>query len=283
MLISDNLIDTTELETTTDSLTLLQLSDLHLYQNVNGGLLGVNCQQTFEATLQHALNFCANPDLLILTGDLAQEPKPAVYQKIYHRLEQTGVCYACIAGNHDVTDKNTAGKHIAVTPINKHLANKKRIVSKHWQLLFINSGNPGQVNGHIDQATLTWLQQHLTDCKRSTVIIMHHQPIPVGSAWLDKLGINNQAEFWQTVSDYPHLKLVLFGHVHQAFSGCYAHVQVLSSPSTCVQFKPKSDGFAIDNLPPGYRWLTLHADGTFTTDVNRLPTMPKVNTQATGY
>jgi Icc protein len=41
----------------------------------------------------------------------------------------------------------------------------------------------------------------------------------------------------------------------------------MSSPSTCAQFQPSSDTFALDTRPPGYRWIDLHADGSIDTSV----------------
>jgi len=41
-------------------------------------------------------------------------------------------------------------------------------------------------------------------------------------------------------------------------------------PSTCAQFLPHSEQFAIDPAPPGYRRLTLRADGSIDTEVVRL-------------
>ncbi len=36
----------------------------------------------------------------------------------------------------------------------------------------------------------------------------------------------------------------------------------MTTPSTCAQFRPASADFALDAKPPGYRWLTLHEDGS---------------------
>ena len=41
-------------------------------------------------------------------------------------------------------------------------------------------------------------------------------------------------------------------------------------PSTCVQFKPGSEDFAVDDAAPGYRWFDLHADGRIETAVSRV-------------
>jgi Icc protein len=47
-------------------------------------------------------------------------------------------------------------------------------------------------------------------------------------------------------------------------------VRLLSVPSTCVQFKPLSDDFAIDDLSPGYRWFDLYPNGDIVTQVSRV-------------
>jgi Icc protein len=44
-------------------------------------------------------------------------------------------------------------------------------------------------------------------------------------------------------------------------------VQFLSTPSTCAQFLPHSEFFALDERPPGLRWLDLHPDGRVATPV----------------
>ena len=46
-----------------------------------------------------------------------------------------------------------------------------------------------------------------------------------------------------------------------------ATVRLLATPSTGAQFLPRSEHFAIDQRPPAYRRLTLHANGTVDTDV----------------
>jgi Icc protein len=44
-------------------------------------------------------------------------------------------------------------------------------------------------------------------------------------------------------------------------------VLFVSTPSTCAQFLPKSEFFALDERPPAARWLELHADGRIETEV----------------
>ena len=47
-------------------------------------------------------------------------------------------------------------------------------------------------------------------------------------------------------------------------------VPVWGSPSTCFQFQPRSQTFAVDASGPGYRWLYLQDDGSVGTEVKRI-------------
>jgi Icc protein len=96
---------------------------------------------------------------------------------------------------------------------------------------------------------------------------MHHQPLNMGSAWLDGVGLRDADQFLAVLERSPDVRGVLWGHVHQASDRMRGDVRFLSAPSTCSQFLPSSDFFAIDNRPPGMRWLSLHPDGRLDTEV----------------
>ncbi|MBX2809216.1 MAG: 3',5'-cyclic-AMP phosphodiesterase, partial [Cellvibrionaceae bacterium] len=70
---------------------------------------------------------------------------------------------------------------------------------------------------------------------------------------------------------YTHVKLILWGHIHQEFDALHEGVRLLASPSTCIQFAPGKNEFTLDKTMPGYRWLELHDDGSISTHVERLP------------
>ena len=64
-----------------------------------------------------------------------------------------------------------------------------------------------------------------------------------------------------------HVKAVVCGHVHQATDRQRNDVRFMSTPSTCAQFLPGSEFFALDDRPPGLRWLELKPDGRIETEV----------------
>jgi Icc protein len=81
------------------------------------------------------------------------------------------------------------------------------------------------------------------------------------------VGLKNAAEFWRIVDQHSNVRAVVWGHVHQCFDELRGNVRLLATPSTCAQFMPGSNEFALDTLPPAYRTLQLRADGTLTTEV----------------
>jgi Icc protein len=71
----------------------------------------------------------------------------------------------------------------------------------------------------------------------------------------------------EIVDNSKRVRGIIWGHVHQASDRRRHGVRLMSTPSTCTQFLPNSDSFALDSRPPGYRWLNLMANGRIDTDV----------------
>ena len=64
----------------------------------------------------------------------------------------------------------------------------------------------------------------------------------------------------------------------------YKGIKMMASPSTCIQFLPMSDEFAVDPIPPGYRWLELHPDGRIVTGIRRIEEIPgHIDMASVGY
>ena len=72
------------------------------------------------------------------------------------------------------------------------------------------------------------------------------------------------------IDRYPQVKAILCGHIHQDLDRTYHGVRVLATPSTCIQFMPDSDDFALDHNNPGWRYLELTKDGRIITSVHRI-------------
>jgi len=94
--------------------------------------------------------------------------------------------------------------------------------------------------------------------------------VAVGSRWLDAIGLVNVEEFFDVLGRHAQVQGVIFGHIHQVFEMQRKGVHLMGTPSTCIQFMPNEDDFALDHQKPGYRHLTLRANGEIETDVARI-------------
>lgn len=249
-------------------LKILQITDTHLFRDSTRSLLGVNTDESLRAVLSEiqTTTDTKNFDLILLTGDLAQDGSEAAYERLAQLLEPFKLPVYCLVGNHD--DLNILSK---VYPCG-NIKCENHIVFPKWHLILLNSQLPGQVQGYLDQSQLNFLRQCLNSHPNHyAVILFHHQPTAVGAKWLDALGIENANEFWKIIADYPKVNLVSFGHVHQEFDKKINGIQCFATPSTCIQFKRGQDHFGLENLPPGYRWLNLFPDGHIESGVHRIP------------
>lgn len=245
-------------------LRLLQLTDLHLFGDPGGQLLGITTRDSFEAVLELALSSSEQPSALILSGDLVHDETPAGYRYLRETLKHTELPHYCVAGNHD--DLRLMDEHLgpaAVGPVAL-----RRLDG--WNLVFLNSSVPGSDGGHLTDTQLSQLEDLLEENQAPTMMFLHHHPLPIQSAWMDTMGVDNGNRLMDLCARSPQVKAIAFGHVHQAFTFRHGDCAVLGTPSTCFQFLPGSRDFAIDDSPPGYRELILYPDGRFTTSVFRL-------------
>lgn len=144
--------------------------------------------------------------------------------------------------------------------------------SESWRIVCIDSCEADVASGRVSREELRRLAALLREAPpRHTVVALHHPPLPVGTAWLDEVGLLNGEEFLATVKDSDRARLVLFGHVHQAFDARLDTLRILGTPSTCRQFEVGSDTFAVDDMPPAYRRVTLCPEGRVETSVVWVP------------
>lgn len=260
-------------------LLIAQISDLHLFADERQDLLGWNTWESLEVILQRLMSCNPLPEMILLTGDLSQDETEGAYRRVIQRLAPLGIPTYWLPGNHDHVP--TMERVLNEPPIYAD----KIIERGGWKFLLLNTNVPGQVHGVLTGASLQWLKTQLsqTPTDQPTLIALHHPPFLVGSPWLDKSGLQNTAAFLEIIDRFPQVRLVLFGHIHQEFEHRRQAVTYLSTPSTCIQFMPKSTNFALDDARPGFRMLKLYRDGQFETMIHRVSFRQQLDFAAQGY
>lgn len=275
-----------KISTPDEQLNVLQITDLHLStptsaladDDIDNNPNIFVCQHSFEKILEQALSEDIRCDLIVVTGDLVNQVQPDIYDHIFEILQATNIPFACIAGNHDVTDEVGSDlpffqRELVAQPTDARLLSRHVIETEHWQLLLLDSSITGKVAGEVTATDIDWLCAQLQECNKPALIALHHHVIPVESDWIDTHMAENTEAFWQHMAPFEQLKVIISGHTHQEQVRYRQGVSVYSTPSTCYQFKPYKDDFAYDeNARPGYRWLQLANNGKVASWVKRLDT-----------
>jgi Icc protein len=247
-------------------LSVVQITDTHLFADEAGELAGVRTWDSFRSTLALARSRHWPPDLVLATGDLVHDGSAAGYRALQREFAGLNVPVYCLSGNHDEGPKlleSLNGGQVSAADFALH---------GPWGFVFVDTNVPGSNGGHLGAAALQRLRSSLDALAgRHGMVCLHHQPVPVGSRWLDTMQLDNGHALFELLGNYPNVRCLLWGHVHQEFDRQWNGLRLLACPSTCIQFTPESEDFSLDCRPPGYRWLHLYPDGRIDTGVQRLP------------
>ncbi len=245
------------------ALRVLQLTDPHLMADPAGALLGVNTRDSLDAVIEQVLHDRGQPDLVLATGDIAQDATEEAYRLFGDKLEAFRCRSAWIAGNHDDSPLLT---RIAA----ERQADQRHIVQGGWQFVLLDTSVPGKVFGELAESELAFLESALSQNPETPALVaLHHHPIEIDTEWMSPIGLRNRDAFWQVVDRFPQVKIVLWGHIHQELDQARNGVRLLATPSTCIQFTAGSVEFSVEDKGPGYRWFELQPSGDFSTEVRR--------------
>lgn len=248
---------------------ILQITDTHLFAGKHQSLLGVNTWASYDAVLDAIAAQQREFDLIIATGDLAQDHSIEAYQHFAEGISRLSAPCVWLPGNHDFQPA------MFDTLAKAKIADAKRVfLGDRWQLVMLDSQVFGVPHGMLSEYQLEWLEKALAQApERHTLVVLHHHPQASGCTWLDQHSLRNPHQLSAVLENYPLAKTLICGHIHQEMDIQWQGRRILAAPSTCVQFKPHCTGFTIDSVAPGWRWLELETDGSVRTEVNRLQTL----------
>ena len=251
------------------SLRIVQISDTHLFADPEGELLGVRTRTGTEAVINHVRSEVGTFDLMIISGDLVHE-EGAAYEQLRGLLGDWLPLCRVIPGNHDKRGSLREAFPESYSPLQGDVVFEQKLGD--WQLIGLDTLMAGHVEGEIKERQWEWLEGLLTEnAEHPTVIFMHHPAVLIGSGWLDQLGLIESERFQQLVKNSPQVKLVSAGHVHQESTTTIGHATACTLPAASVQFAVGTDEFAVGSESPGYRIIDLEDDGSFVTEVVRVP------------
>lgn len=247
------------------SVRVVQVTDSHLFEDPGGALVGMNCEEGLHDVLALIRQHDAAPAAVLCTGDISQDNSCASYQRYLRTVATLQAPQYWLPGNHDelARMREAVGiDHPCFTPA---------FDVGGWRVIMLNSSVAGKVHGRLEQPELDFLHEQLNNSvDRHALVCLHHNCVPVTAAWLQQHALKNPDALFEVLDAFTHVKAVLFGHIHQELVHERRQVLYLGSPSTCVQFHPEKNAFALDPTNPGYRWLELFSNGDLRTGIRRV-------------
>ena len=245
-----------------EALKLVQLSDCHVSSDPDTEYRGQNAGRSLERLLPAVRSF--EPDLLLLTGDVSEDAGAASYRRVSRLLDTLGVPVHALPGNHD--DPSIMQNHFDQGPWSGPWTH----TWENWLMVLLDSTAPGAIGGVFSDADIEGLRAVLAGSVAEHVLIaLHHQPVAVGSPWIDKYALADAGAFLEVVGSDARVRCVTWGHVHQDFGTERSGVKFLGSPSSVANGVPGGERFTLDEGGPACRWLMLDREGAVETGLLR--------------
>lgn len=242
---------------------IAQITDCHLYaERHKTGYNDINPFNSLQQVLQKVKQDM--PDLILFTGDISGDASHQSYLHFVMLCEQEldDTEWYWIPGNHD--DPVILN---SLLPDN-NLLSRTPISTDHW-LIHGLSSHYEKTLGKVDEVCMESLLVRVDEAiDKHHMIAVHHHPIPV-EGWMDKHELLNRDEFVQHLSQRSKVSLVIYGHIHTERQHKIAGTTYLACPSSCWQWRC-SNAFGWTDDAPGYRLLTLDAEGLFHTQIKRI-------------
>lgn len=238
---------------------IAQLTDLHLRPR------GLPANRVVETNMLAARALAAaarhRPDVILLTGDLADRGEPGAYRELARMLAagpDLPPMFA-IPGNHDDRAAMTAALP-ALAPLADGFI-QYAVEGFPARLVLADTLVPGSSAGALCPARLAWLEATLAAAPdRPTLLAMHHPPFATGIGHMDRIALQDPEGFAALLARHPQVRLVACGHVHRPVVTRIAEAVVVIAPSVAhqVALDLRADAPSAFVLEPGafllHRW-----------------------------
>lgn len=254
---------------------VLQLSDIHLRGDNRLSFRVVDTRHCLEVMVAHLKSLEQQPDCIVITGDLADNGDPGAYRILRETLVFPGIPIYALPGNHDHRDRmrEILPEWCPVTTedMEPYICYAQDVGP--FQLVAIDTMQPGSHSGHCHPQVATWLERVLA--KRPdmpTLLFMHHPPFLTGLGVMDE-PFENQDILAGIIRKNPQTRLCC-GHMHRTIMTQWMGCVAMTAPSVSMQIEldlSKSGGDEFRMETPGYLLHHWH-EGACNTHVCQIAT-----------
>lgn len=211
---------------------IVQITDIHIGFDQKSRF-EMN-KKRFRQTVQAVRKLEPRPDLIVITGDIADKGDVASYEWFRQEIRQLSLPILMCMGNHD-----SRASFRQVFPDAAHEDGFiQYVVDDHpLRIVVVDTLEEGRHGGGFCEKRAAWLEARLAEAPdRPTLLVLHHPPIDTGIEWMT-IG---PAEPWvqrftDVVSRHRQVVGALCGHVHRTIVTSWAGTTLTVCPSTAPQ------------------------------------------------
>jgi Icc protein len=210
---------------------IAQISDLHIKPPGHLAYGRVDTARAFERCVAALNEFAPRPDLVVISGDLADTPTTEEYEYLKRLLAPLRLPFVGIPGNHDSRELMRSAFPKAAYAFPSGPLNQ-RVEIGGLDLVLLDSSVHGKPHGELDAPTLQWLETTLASSNGlPALLFLHHPPFNTGIWHMDRQNLRNADELAVIVRRHPRVQLVAAGHVHRATLTMFAGVPATICPA----------------------------------------------------
>jgi 3',5'-cyclic AMP phosphodiesterase CpdA len=243
-----------------------QISDLHLTDD-GEAVCGADPGPAFAAAVAHVNDLDPPVDLVLITGDLAEQGTRGAYERFRRIADALAAPVFVVPGNHDRREEMRAA--FAGT---RYLPDA--MMESYWQyvvegfalrLIALDTLVEGSGHGELCAARLGWLDAVLCAAPdRASVLFMHHPPFTTGLVDMDRINCRSADALDRLLRRHRQVVHLVCGHVHRSILTVWAGIGASSSPSPSHAVRLDLREEALTELvpePPGLH-LHLYSEGS---------------------
>ena len=220
----------------TATLLIAQLTDLHVGAEDDPSSAGNFAR--FAECLAAIGSAIRRPDLVLLTGDIAEKGDEASYARVFSAMEALGVRWAATLGNHD----DPAAFRAAAAQSETAFFKPGGVVEAgSWRIVLADTRREGRTGGYFDEARARLLDEMLAACPEvPTLLAIHHPPVAVGIDWIDP----EPEAAWigclrKVLLRHRQVHQIICGHVHVPVMTQFGGIPLSIAPATAAQSWPE--------------------------------------------
>lgn len=211
---------------------IAQISDLHIAAGEQKTFGVAPMAENLQRCVSHINALKPTPDLVLITGDIANDGMLAETERAAMILEHLDIPYYLVPGNHDNRQALSSVFGNQACPTSADGFVQYEIDGYDLRLIAIDSASLTDPGGELCPKRLAWLEERLAlPDDRPIVIFMHHPPVKFSVQETDLDGFAGVDKFWKLLENDKRIQRILCGHIHLSALVSWKDFVVSTAPS----------------------------------------------------